>query len=63
MANTVVNVDHVICAGPEKARREVKANRHFVKRFTKMLSVDADGFCESKDWPYLWYDRHSGNRK
>jgi len=63
MANTVVNIDHVICAGTEKARREVKANRHLVKKFTRMLSVDADGFCESKDWPYLWSGQRIGSHK
>lgn len=63
MPNTVVNIDHVTCAGTEKARREVKKNGHLVKRIIRMISVDTDCFYESEDWPYLWSGRHIGSRK
>jgi hypothetical protein len=54
MSNIATNIDRVTQPGTAKARVETKKAKYFAEKILRLLSVDAEGFCESKDWPYLW---------
>lgn len=54
MSNVVANIDHITHTGIDKTRIETKKPKHIAKKILRLLSIDAEGFCESKDWPYLW---------
>ena len=55
MSNIVTNIDHITYTGIGKTRVETTKPKHrIVKRILRLMSVDAEGFCDSKDWPYLW---------
>lgn len=63
MSSISANVEHITNKGIGKTRGVSKKPRHFAKRIVRLLSVDADNFCDSKDWPYLWSAQHKENRK
>lgn len=55
MSNIVTNIDSITYTGIGKTRVETKKPKyHIAKKILRLMSVEADGFCESKDWPYLW---------
>lgn len=54
MSNIAGNIDRITHTGIDKARVETKKPKHFAEKILRLMSVDVEGFCESKDWPYLW---------
>ena len=54
MSNVIANIDHITHTGIGKARVETKKAKYLAEKIFRLMSVDAEGFCESKDWPYLW---------
>ena len=45
---------HMRHADRSETGMNINRFKHLARKLLKMISVDAEGFCESKDWPYLW---------
>ena len=54
MSNIIANIDHITHTGIDKARVENRKPKYLAGKVLRLMSVDAEGFCKSKDWPYLW---------
>lgn len=63
MSNIVVNIDKITSTEVDKGRQESGSLKQLIVKILNLISVDADGFCESKDWPYLWPVKHRQNSK
>ena len=53
MSNIAANIDKINSTEVGKSKPEASSLKYFAGKILNLMSVDADGFCESKDWPYF----------